>query len=103
MNEYVRNNRYFKNVREFRHDAMVFWGNTRASISEKMRPRINDNFHLLKKSNFSLWMGILQVYNKKTGKCGHCRQALIEAWFIAAARFSNFYKLLLTKRCVESA
>jgi transposase len=53
MNEYVRNNRYFKNVREFRHDVMAFFWNTWHSISEKMRPRINDNFHLLKKSNFS--------------------------------------------------
>jgi transposase len=52
MNEHVRN-RYFKNVREFRHDVMAFFWNTWGTISEKMRPRINDNFHLLKKSNFS--------------------------------------------------
>jgi transposase len=26
MNEYVRNNRYFRTVREFRHDIMVFLG-----------------------------------------------------------------------------
>jgi transposase len=53
MNEYVRNNRYFKTAREFRHDIMAFFWNTWGSISESMRSRINHNFHLLKKSNFS--------------------------------------------------
>jgi len=52
MNEYVRNNRYFRTVREFHHDIMAFFWNTWNSIAEKMRSRINDNFHILKKSNF---------------------------------------------------
>ncbi|MDR1334683.1 MAG: IS630 family transposase [Holosporaceae bacterium] len=53
MNEYVRNNRYFKTVREFKHDIMAFFWNTWNYIAEKMRSRINDNFYILKKSNFS--------------------------------------------------
>jgi transposase len=53
MNEYVRNNRYFRTAREFRHDIMAFFWNTWSYISENMRSRINDNFHLIKKSNFS--------------------------------------------------
>jgi hypothetical protein len=51
-NEYVRNNRYFRTVREFKHDIMAFFWNTWNYIAEKMRSRINDNFHILKKSNF---------------------------------------------------
>ncbi|MDR0678466.1 MAG: IS630 family transposase [Holosporaceae bacterium] len=52
MKEYVRNNRYFRTVREFKHDIMAFFWKTWSSIAEKMRSRINDNFHILKKSNF---------------------------------------------------
>jgi transposase len=53
MNEYARNNKYFKNAREFRHDVMAFFWKTWINIKEQMRTRINDNFHILKKSNFS--------------------------------------------------
>jgi transposase len=52
INNHVRNNRYFRTAREFKHDIMAFFWKTWDSIAEKMRDRINDNFHILQKSNF---------------------------------------------------
>jgi len=48
MNEYVRNNRVFASVKEFRSDILAFFNVTWPKISNSMRTRINDNFQILK-------------------------------------------------------
>lgn len=48
MNEYVRNNRYFKSPKEFREAVMNFFDKTWAEIGCSMNTRINDNFQTLK-------------------------------------------------------
>jgi transposase len=48
MNETVRNNRYFKTVKEFRAAIMEFFEKTWGKIASSMVDRINDNFQVLK-------------------------------------------------------
>lgn len=48
MNEHVRNNRFFKDAREFRQAIMNFFNNTWPEIASSMIDRINDNFQRLK-------------------------------------------------------
>ena len=48
MNEYVRNNRVFASVKEFRNDILEFFNVTWPKISTTLRARINDNFQSLK-------------------------------------------------------
>lgn len=48
MNEYVRNNRYFKSAKDFREAVMNFFENTWTEIESAMNTRINDNFQTLK-------------------------------------------------------
>ena len=47
MNEYVRNNRFFKTANEFRKEIMGFFQNQWVNIKDKMRSRINDNFQII--------------------------------------------------------
>ena len=47
MNEFVRNNRFFANPREFRESIRQFFSNTWPTVAETMRSRINDNFQTL--------------------------------------------------------
>ncbi|MDR0625044.1 MAG: transposase, partial [Holosporales bacterium] len=47
MNEYVRNNKFFTNPREFREAICGFFSNTWVLIADTMRSRINDNFQTL--------------------------------------------------------
>ena len=44
MNEYVRNNKFFKTASEFREKILHFFNNTWSKIAESMVDRINDNF-----------------------------------------------------------
>jgi transposase len=53
MNEYVRNNRFFTSAQEFRESIRNFFDYTWKNISKTMVDRINDNFHISSKSNFS--------------------------------------------------
>jgi transposase len=53
MNEYVRNNRFFTSAREFRESIKNFFDHTWNTVSKSMVDRINDNFRLSSKSNFS--------------------------------------------------
>lgn len=48
MNEYVRNNRYFENAKEFRRSILDFFKITWPKIARDMTDRINDNFQCLK-------------------------------------------------------
>jgi transposase len=48
MNEYTRNNHFFKSAKDFRQEILNFFSSTWPQISEKMRNRINDNFQTLK-------------------------------------------------------
>jgi transposase len=48
MNEHVRNNRFFKDAKEFRQSIMNFFSNTWPEIASSMVDRINDNFQRLK-------------------------------------------------------
>lgn len=48
MNEYVRNNRVFKEVEEFRQSIAKFFNETWPQIASSMRSRINDNFQKIK-------------------------------------------------------
>ena len=50
MNEYVRNNKYFKSVKEFRRSIKAFFNHTWNTIANTMVDRINDNFQILEKS-----------------------------------------------------
>lgn len=47
MNEYVRNNRFFKSATEFREEILGFFQNKWSNIKDKMRYRINDNFQTI--------------------------------------------------------
>lgn len=47
MNEYVRNNRFFKTAGEFKKEIMGFFENKWVSIKDKMKGRINDNFQII--------------------------------------------------------
>ena len=51
MNEYVRNNRFFKSAKEFREQIFGFLNDTFPQISEELKARINDNFHVIKLQN----------------------------------------------------
>ncbi|GHT98001.1 IS630 family transposase [Alphaproteobacteria bacterium] len=53
MNEYTRNNRFFKTAREFRSCINAFFDETWPDIAESMRSRITDNFQTFAKSNSS--------------------------------------------------
>ncbi len=48
MNEYMRNNRFFKDAKDFRREIMNFFNNTWPEIALSMVGRINDNFQRLK-------------------------------------------------------
>ena len=48
MNERVRNNRFFKDAKEFRKAIMDFFAKTWPQIAWSMVDRINDNFQRLK-------------------------------------------------------
>lgn len=48
MNEYTRNNRFFKSAKDFRTEILNFFDSTWPQISDQMRSRINDNFQTLK-------------------------------------------------------
>lgn len=47
MNEYVRNNRFFKTAGEFKKEIMDFFENKWSNIKDKMKGRINDNFQII--------------------------------------------------------
>lgn len=51
MNEYARNNRCFKSAKEFREQIFGFLNDTFPQISEALKTRINDNFHVLTLQN----------------------------------------------------
>jgi transposase len=53
MNEYARNNRYFPNASTFREALKNFFSVTWLNIANNMKTRINDNFHIVDKPNFS--------------------------------------------------
>jgi transposase len=53
MNEYVRNNRVFKSVKEFSHAILDFFKTTWPKIASSMADRINDNFQTLSKVSSS--------------------------------------------------
>jgi len=53
MNEYARNNRYFKSAKDFREAVMNFFENTWTEIQSSMNTRINDNFQTLKQASSS--------------------------------------------------
>ncbi len=48
MNETVRNNRFFTSAKEFRTCMFGFFSDTLPQITQALRSRINDNFHLVK-------------------------------------------------------
>jgi transposase len=47
MNEYTRNNKFFRSAKQFRHEITNFFEVTWPKISLSMRDRINDNFEIL--------------------------------------------------------
>lgn len=47
MNEHVRNNQFFKSVKEFRLAIHDFFAKTWPSIAQNMISRIDDNFHIV--------------------------------------------------------
>ena len=47
MNEKVRNNRFFKNAKEFRQAIETFFKNILPDIGQDLNDRINDNFQIL--------------------------------------------------------
>ena len=47
MNERVRNNVHFKSAKEFREKIKNFFKEKLPEIAESLRPRINDNFHIV--------------------------------------------------------
>ena len=48
MNECARNNKFFASVKEFRDAIMYFFEKQWKLIKDNMRPRINDNFQIIK-------------------------------------------------------
>jgi transposase len=48
LNEYERNNKFFHVPREFREAIKNFFQVTWIAIADKMKSRINDNFHIVK-------------------------------------------------------
>lgn len=48
MNEKVSNNRFFSSAKEFRASISGFFTDTLSQISQSLRSRINDNFHIVK-------------------------------------------------------
>ena len=48
MNEYARNNQFFKTGKEFKEKINSFFDNTWPTISDSMKSRINDNFEQIK-------------------------------------------------------
>ena len=48
MNEYARNNQFFKTGKEFKEKINSFFNNTWPTISDSMKSRINDNFEQIK-------------------------------------------------------
>ena len=48
INEYVRNNRYFKSAKDFKVAIMNFFENTWTEIESSMNTRINDDSQTLK-------------------------------------------------------
>jgi transposase len=53
MNEHARNNRFFGSAKEFRESIFGFFAETWPLIRPYMSTRINDSFHIVKKSSFS--------------------------------------------------
>ena len=51
MNEYVRNNRYFKTAKEFKTAILEFFNRTWDEISSNFIDRINDNFSVISASS----------------------------------------------------
>ena len=47
MNEYVRNNRFFKSAKDFKHTIESFFKTTLPEIGSSLTTRINDNFQIL--------------------------------------------------------
>ena len=47
MNEYARNNRFFKSAKDFREALYDFLKNTMPSIADSLVDRINDNFQVI--------------------------------------------------------
>jgi hypothetical protein len=47
MNEFVRNNVFFKSAKDFKHAIKLFFEKTWPEIAESMIHRINDHFHIL--------------------------------------------------------
>lgn len=47
MNEHTRNNRFFKNPKEFKDAISLFFERTLPGIGSSLNSRINDNFQLL--------------------------------------------------------
>lgn len=54
MNEKVRNNVFFESAKKFKKDILDFFDKTWDEISESMKSRINDNFHLFTKPIISV-------------------------------------------------
>ncbi len=50
MNEYVRNNKYYKTAKEFRSAIDDFFSSTIPIISEILKNRINSNFQIIANS-----------------------------------------------------
>jgi len=48
MNEKVRNNRFFKSAKDFKHAIWEFFDNILPNIADSLNDRINDNFEILK-------------------------------------------------------
>jgi hypothetical protein len=48
MNEYVRNNQFFKTGKEFKAKIHSFFDETWPTIASSMSNRINDNFQRIK-------------------------------------------------------
>ena len=48
MNEYARNNQFFRTGKEFKEKINNFFDETWPSIAEMMTSRINDNFERIK-------------------------------------------------------
>ena len=48
MNEYARNNKFFASAKQFREAIMSFFEKKWNLIKNNMRPRINDNFQIIK-------------------------------------------------------
>ena len=48
MNEYARNNQFFKAGKEFKEKINSFFNETWPTITDNMHSRINDNFERIK-------------------------------------------------------